>query len=124
METHRGGSVVERRYAADEMPIFVRKGSIVPVSDYGRNTSEPVGPIVFLVFPGVRESSFTLYEDDGMTFDYEKGVWSETTLTATPSEGGVKLDLKPRNGGYVSGRRYQAQVLQADGTWKTNALGN
>lgn len=122
MKTICGGTEVERRYTADEMPIFVRKGSIVPVSDYGRNTSEPVGPVVFCVFPGAAKSSFSLYEDDGATFDYEKGACSEITLTAEPADDDVKVTFGPRRGAYVSGRDYQARILRADGTWKTIGL--
>jgi Domain of unknown function (DUF5110) len=38
------------------------------------------GPLSVVVYPGAN-GTFSLYEDDGRTFDYRRGVWMGTTMT-------------------------------------------
>ena len=119
MSVCRGGTPVTRTYRLDEMPIFIRCGSIVPVSDYGRTTDDPTGPLILAVFPSERPTSFTLYEDDGISFDYEKGAFAETTITARQTGGRVSVALGKRTGGYVSGRKLRLAVRMPDGKTRT-----
>lgn len=57
------------------MPLFVRAGAIVPFGPIKQYTSEPIdGPLTLHVYPGA-DGAFTLYEDDGLTFDYRRGEW-------------------------------------------------
>jgi len=63
-----GGQSVTTAVAADFIPVFVRAGSIIPVKD------DEV-----LLYPGA-DGTFTLYEDDGVTRDYEKGQCSRITF--------------------------------------------
>ncbi len=68
----------------------MRAGSIVPIGPALQYTDEkPADPIRLYVFTGA-DASFTLYEDDGMTNDYEAGgftripiTWTEATKTLT-----------------------------------------
>jgi alpha-D-xyloside xylohydrolase len=50
----------------------VAAGSIVPLGNDIQNTSAPQSLKEIRVYPG-RDSDFTLYDDDGVTYDYEKG---------------------------------------------------
>jgi alpha-D-xyloside xylohydrolase len=74
----------------DGMPVHVRAGSIVPTGPEIMYTDEkPADPIVLWVYAGV-DGQFTLYEDDGLTYGYEKGAftriplrWNDATRTLT-----------------------------------------
>lgn len=74
----------------DEIPLFVRAGAIVPVGPDLQYTAEkPADPITLYVYTGA-DGSFTLYEDDGLTYGYERGEfteipvhWNDTTKTLT-----------------------------------------
>jgi len=56
----------------DQIPLFVKAGSIVPIGTDVQSTATRQGIAQLLVYPG-RDAAFTLYEDDGQTYDYEKG---------------------------------------------------
>jgi len=74
----------------DQIPVFVRAGSILPLGpDVQYIGEKPDAPITLHVFEGAN-GAFTLYEDQGTTFDYEKGAfseipiaWNEATKTLT-----------------------------------------
>ena len=63
-----GGQSVTTSVALDYIPVFVRVGSIIPIK----------GDEI-LLYPGA-DGTFTLYEDDGVTRDYEKGKSSRITF--------------------------------------------
>ena len=64
----------------DTLPLFVRAGSIVPLGSEVLNASQPQTVASVRVYPGAN-ASFTLFQDDGNTYGYEKGTGSITTLT-------------------------------------------
>ena len=72
------------------MPVHVRAGAIVPTGPEIQYTDEkPADPIVLWVYAGA-DGAFTLYEDDGLTYGYEKGAfaripihWNDATRTLT-----------------------------------------
>jgi alpha-D-xyloside xylohydrolase len=64
----------------DQIPVFVRAGSIVPYGPAMQYVAEkPCDPITLYVYAGA-DGEFTLYEDQGTTFDYEKGAFSEIPI--------------------------------------------
>lgn len=64
----------------DEIPVFVRAGSIIPYAPAMQYVAEkPCDPIALYVYAGA-DGEFTLYEDQGTTFDYEKGASSEIPI--------------------------------------------
>jgi len=77
---HAGGRSVERDYALDEFPLFVRAGAVLPLGPVVEHTGQrPDAPWEIRVYPGA-DGSFTLYEDDGETYRYERGERATTTL--------------------------------------------
>jgi alpha-D-xyloside xylohydrolase len=61
------------------IPLFVSAGSIIPLGSDIQNTSASQALKEIRVYPG-RESDFTLYDDDGVSYDYEKGQGRVTHL--------------------------------------------
>ena len=85
--------------AADYIPVFVRAGSILPLKD------DEV-----LVYPGAN-ATFTLYEDDGVSRDYEKGQCSRITFQW--DEAHHKFAIDKRTGKYQempARRTFQVKV--------------
>jgi alpha-glucosidase len=67
--------------ALDEIPVYVRAGSILPLGPVIQHTGQlPGGPLELQIYPG-KDATFTLYEDDGVTTDYLKGQIRRTTFT-------------------------------------------
>ena len=77
----RGNRTIKVTARLDEIPLFVRAGSILPLGPVIQHTSQlPGGPLELQIYPG-QDATFTLYEDDGETVDYLKGQVRCTTFT-------------------------------------------
>ena len=60
----------------ERIPLFVRAGSIIPFGPEMQYTSEkPAEHIRLYVYQG-DDASFTLYEDEGVNYNYEQGKYS------------------------------------------------
>jgi alpha-D-xyloside xylohydrolase len=89
-EVVAGGQTIDAPAPYDAMPVHVRAGSIVPFGPELQWTGEkPADPLTLFVYAG-KDGTFTLYEDDGLTYGYEKGAfsripirWNDTTRTLT-----------------------------------------
>ena len=75
-----GGQTLNVTANLDEIPVYVRAGTILPLGPVVQNTDKlPGGPLEIQVYPG-RDATFTLVEDDGETKDYLKGAIRRTTF--------------------------------------------
>ena len=83
-----GGRTVQADAPYDRIPVYVRAGSILPVRPELQYTDEkPADPITLLVYTGAG-GRFSLYEDDGASYGYERGEaariplrWDERSRT-------------------------------------------
>ena len=79
-ERHTGGQSVTVDTPIDIMPLFVRAGSILPTSPVMQYVDElPTAPYTVTVYPGA-DGDFTLYEDSGDGYAYERGEYAEVDL--------------------------------------------
>jgi alpha-glucosidase (family GH31 glycosyl hydrolase) len=79
---------------SDELPVFVRGGAIIPMMpDMNYVGEKPIDPLIVDVYPQ-GSSEFTLFEDDGISFNYEKGDYCETRYENT---GGKAIIINARN---------------------------
>ena len=62
----------------EKIPLFVRDGGIVPMRPIQRQAPK-MGEKVDLIIRhyGTKEGEYTLYDDDGLSFDFEKGQFSK-----------------------------------------------
>jgi len=73
---HAGGQTIGAPAPYDSMPLYIRAGSIVPFGPEIQYTTEKKSdPITLFIYQG-SDGAFTLYEDDGLTYNYEKGMFS------------------------------------------------
>ena len=92
------------------IPMFVRKGSIIPrmpVMNYTREKA--VYPVTFEIFPAAAGglASFDLYEDDGESLGYLREEWLRTPVTCASVTNGLEIEIGDREGkGYeIAGQR-------------------
>jgi alpha-D-xyloside xylohydrolase len=65
----------------ERIPLYIREGTIIPFGPEIQYTSEkPVDPITLMVYTG-KDGEFTLYEDEGTNYNYEKGWFSKINFT-------------------------------------------
>ncbi|MGD0830852.1 MAG: TIM-barrel domain-containing protein [Terracidiphilus sp.] len=82
----------------DQIPVFVRAGSIIPCGPQIMYVAEkPSDPITLYVYAGT-DGQFTLYEDQGTNFDYEKGAFSQIPIHW--DDRSSTLTIGARNGAY------------------------
>ena len=90
-----GGQVINVNAPIDRIPLFVRAGSIIPA---GPNlqyvTDNSVPPLAIAdIYPG-SDSSFTLYEDDGISMNYVTGSSLQTNISKTTSSNGASVQIQ------------------------------
>jgi alpha-D-xyloside xylohydrolase len=78
-ERLHGGQTITAAAPIDTIPLFVRAGSIIPLGAPVLSTHQPQAIAAVKVYPGAN-GNFTLYSDDGTTYDYEHGQSSITRL--------------------------------------------
>jgi alpha-D-xyloside xylohydrolase len=91
--TTQGPQSMEVAAPIDRLPLFVRAGSILPLGpDIEYAAEKPADPTEVRVYRGAN-GEFTLYEDEGDTYNYEKGAhatipikWDDTASTLTIGE--------------------------------------
>jgi alpha-D-xyloside xylohydrolase len=90
-ERIHGGQTITAQAPIDEIPLFVRAGSIIPLGTTVESTNDVQKIASVKVYPGA-DGDFDLYTDDGTTYAYEQGKfevsklhWSDATGKLTHS---------------------------------------
>jgi alpha-glucosidase/alpha-D-xyloside xylohydrolase len=90
-----GNREIKRSVDLATMPLFVRAGAVLPLGPVRQYTSEKVdGPLEVLVHRGA-DGNFSLYQDDGTTFDYTRGVFSRIEISWHDSSRVFSVRLAP-----------------------------
>ncbi len=93
-----GGITITTEAPYTDIPLFIREGSIIPFGpELQYATQKQADTIHLCVFTG-GDAYFELYEDDGLTYDYEKGYYNWIALQY--SEQGKKLSIGNRKGNF------------------------
>ncbi len=89
---HEGGQTLEVACGMDKIPVFVRAGSVIPMLSAPVQSTDEAReknvPYEIAVYPG-DDGAFTLYEDAGDGYGYEKGEWSMRRIEYRDAEGAV-----------------------------------
>ena len=77
--------------ADGRIPLFVKEGALVPMlAENITQTREAYGAPLEVRHYGKSAGSFDLYEDDGKTFNYQKGVYRIRTLSVSKKADGFQ----------------------------------
>ncbi|MEI8086074.1 MAG: DUF5110 domain-containing protein, partial [Paludibacter sp.] len=72
----------------DKLPLFVRAGAILPMyQPMMYDWERPTDTLTLHVYPSGK-SSFTMYEDDGLTREHRQGIYASTKFESSVSENG------------------------------------
>ena len=97
-QLYNGGQKVTLQTSLDCVPMFVRAGSILPLGPEMQYVGEKAWDNLELrVYPGA-DGEFTLYEDEGDNYNYEKGQYA--TITFRWNDRNRTLTLDARKGNY------------------------
>ena len=128
-----------RDVSIDEIPIYIRSGSIIPMNFMDDQIHNLAGvfedPLILSIFPGISASSgsYKLYEDDGVSTNYrdENSRVYQTLFKSFPLENSQnnekrwEIQIHPQAGDNISQRSYvirmiglppPSKVLNSDGS--------
>lgn len=87
-----GGQEKILELSLDRLPVYVKAGSVVPVQSLVQSTSEkPSGTLALHIYRGDEATRSTWYEDDGESFDYQKGVYYKRAITYDPAARRIEI---------------------------------
>lgn len=99
----------------ERMPLFVRAGSIVPFGPEIMYSDEKQPETITLFVYGGRDGSFTLYEDEGVNYNYEKGDYA--TIPFIYNDANKTLEIGERKGtfnGMLQERRFNVVYVDQE----------
>ena len=117
-KSYKGGQTVTLETTLDRVPMFVRAGSILLLGPEMQYVGEKSWDNLELrLYPGA-DGTFTLYEDEGDNYNYEKGYYA--TITFQWNDKSRQLTIGTRQGGYkgmILDRKFT--IVLPDGTSRT-----
>jgi len=121
-----GGQTITVSAPLDRLPLFVREGAIIPSGPALQFVAQAVAPQVTLdLYPGTT-SSFNLYEDDGATTDYTRGVYLQTQIARSETAANITLTINRASGSFQPPQRpwwlYFHQVPSTLGSVQLNGI--
>lgn len=99
-----GGRTTVADAPLDKIPLFLKAGSILPLGPKEQFASQIAGPIELRIYTGA-DGEIMLYDDDGLTYNYENGQYTETLVRWNDAT--RKLTIGPRRGSYKNGAATQ-----------------
>nr|WP_314545582.1 glycoside hydrolase family 31 protein [uncultured Massilia sp.] len=90
-EKFSGGRWIKAQAPIDRIPVFVKAGSVIPMGADVQSTRGKQAIAQVLVYPG-KDGEFSLYDDDGVSYDYEKGKSTVTKLRWDDASGKLSGD--------------------------------
>ncbi|MFV0313400.1 MAG: TIM-barrel domain-containing protein, partial [Dysgonomonas sp.] len=103
-----GGQTVAYRAPLNTIPVFVKKGSIIPMMPVMQYIHEKKDyPLFIHIFPNYEDenASFELYEDEGENLDYLKDIYSKTDFVCTTLSDGYTTIIEPKDKGFRQSER-------------------
>ena len=89
-----GGGRFTAQAPYERIPIYVREGAIIPQGTQTVSTAEKTdGRLEISVYAG-RDGAFVLYEDDGTSYGYERGLCARIPMAWNEAEGTFTLGAR------------------------------
>jgi alpha-glucosidase len=102
---YTGPATVQVSAPLDKLPLFVRGGAIVPSQQDVQYTDQfPIDPLTLDVYPD-GASSREYYDDDGISFGYQKGAYYLEQMKVDESTNGVSLAISAPQGSFRPTKR-------------------
>ncbi len=81
----KGGKAITADAPLTDLPVFIKAGAIIPMQNTIQHTAEAGDGILLLhIWYGKNASSFTYYEDDGVSYNYEHGAYYKRVISFEP----------------------------------------
>ena len=92
---YEGGREILAEAPIHDLPVFAKAGAIIPMQSVIQNTTvNPDETLLLHVYYGKESSAFIYYEDDGVSYEYEKGVYLKRRISFIPSKSEISIGEK------------------------------
>ncbi|MEI7498887.1 MAG: TIM-barrel domain-containing protein [Bacteroidota bacterium] len=100
-EFYKGNAEVTVDAPLNDLPVFVKASGIIPMQSDIQFTAQKPSPVLDLhIYNGNKPNSFTYYEDDGSTYQFENGQFYRRKITFDP--GKKTIDISKAEGSFAS----------------------
>ena len=107
-----GGQTINKETPLDIMPLYIKAGSILPIGPKVQYANEKKWDnLEIRIYEGAN-GEFTLYEDEGDNYNYEKGAYS--TITFKWNNAKKELTISDRKGsfsGMINDRKFNIVIV-------------
>jgi alpha-glucosidase len=98
---YEGGKEAIVEAPLNDLPVFAKAGAIIPMQSVIQNTTEkPDGMLQVHIYRGDQPTSFNYYEDDGVSYAFEKGAYCKRTFTYDPAK--KEIGITGEDGNFTS----------------------
>jgi alpha-D-xyloside xylohydrolase len=112
-EKFEGGQQTEKAVPIDLIPLYVRAGAIIPLGPFKQYWNEKQDSnLEIRVYEGA-DGQFTLYEDEGDNYNYEKGKYATMDFSWNNKERTLTIgDRKGQFAGFLQNRTFQLVLVK------------
>ncbi|KLT65210.1 TIM-barrel domain-containing protein [Pedobacter sp. BMA] len=105
-----------------KLPVFVKNGAIIPMTNANNNVSEIDKKLRVFEFYPTGKSSFTLYDDDGVTEAYKLGKGTSTLIEAAVSDKTATIKIAATTGDFSGFTKEKSTELKINVTEKPKSV--
>jgi len=111
-EKFEGGQAIKCAVSLDSIPLFVKAGSIIPMSAKPVMCVEELdaGELDIMIYPGT-DAEFVYYEDSGDGYDYERGEYACTMFAWNQTDKSFRTEAHGSFAGYVENKKLNIVVV-------------
>jgi alpha-glucosidase len=121
-EPENGGREKLIEITRQKLPAYVKESSIIPMQSLVQSTAfAPTDTLQLHIYKGSVNNSFVYYEDDGRSFDYEKGMFYKRMIHYDAAS--QVLTLEKAEGSLASKFKHIALVLHGFGNQQVSING-
>ena len=115
-----GPASAERRFSIEQIPVYLKAGAIVPMQPAMLYTGEKkVDPLIVNVWPLApgQTSAYSVYEDSGVSVDYQRGVFARTPIKASQNGDTLTVEIGPVEGSFPGMLKTRSYELRLPADW-------
>ena len=110
-----GGQTFTAKAPYEYIPLYARAGRIVPMGSAVQSTAETLNENIRIIIYAGADATFTLYEDDGLTYDYENGAFSRIQFSWDEESGTFTIGAREGSFEGMDSTRHFLPILYAPG---------
>ena len=112
---YAGGQTIEADAPYEKIPVFVPEGAILPVGPEMEWSDQKKPELIDLYVYAGKDGQFTIYEDEGTNYNYEKGKYSTIDINYDDAQKTVTIgERKGSFDGMLQKRRFNIVLVNPE----------